>query len=155
MEKICLRCNETKDVSKFHRDRKRKDGYNVYCKSCMKEKAEKYYKQNAKKLNAQGKKWREENRFKASLWSSKKDAKRRGHLPCNATEEELEIAFSGKCDVCSVSELKLTTKLCLDHSHSTGEFRGFLCRKCNTMLGGASDDPEILRLGALYIEENG
>jgi hypothetical protein len=31
-----------------------------------------------------------------------------------------------------------------DHDHETGAFRGWICGKCNTALGLADDDPEIL-----------
>jgi hypothetical protein len=30
-------------------------------------------------------------------------------------------------------------RLCLDHDHVTGEFRGWLCSKCNTALGMLGD----------------
>src|SRR5215831_4559704 len=32
-----------------------------------------------------------------------------------------------------------------DHCHKTGKFRGWLCYSCNTILGHADDNPEILR----------
>ena len=34
---------------------------------------------------------------------------------------------------------------CIDHDHATGAVRGILCRLCNTTLGHAHDNPEILR----------
>jgi hypothetical protein len=39
-----------------------------------------------------------------------------------------------------------------DHCHQTGKFRGWLCRKCNLMLGNAEDDPSRLREGAAYLD---
>jgi hypothetical protein len=39
-----------------------------------------------------------------------------------------------------------------DHDHSTGKFRGVLCRDCNWMLGKAKDSSSILRKGAEYLE---
>lgn len=38
MKKKCTKCKKTKDVSDFHKDKNRKDGYNHYCKSCVKKK---------------------------------------------------------------------------------------------------------------------
>lgn len=42
--------------------------------------------------------------------------------------------------------------LTYDHNHATGQFRGFLCRICNRVLGQMGDDPEKLRKLAEYAE---
>jgi len=34
--KTCSKCKETKDVGEFHKNKTRKDGLKVYCKSCIK-----------------------------------------------------------------------------------------------------------------------
>jgi hypothetical protein len=44
--------------------------------------------------------------------------------------------------------------LCVDHCHKTGTVRELLCRRCNTGLGAFRDSPELLRLGALYVERH-
>lgn len=51
------------------------------------------------------------------------------------------------CDACGRGG-----KICFDHSHNTGAFRGWLCSPCNTALGMAKDDPAVLRALALYLE---
>lgn len=53
-----------------------------------------------------------------------------------------------KCDICTKGG-----KICFDHSHSTGLFRGWLCHHCNLILGHAKDNPSILRLLADYLEK--
>lgn len=40
--KNCCKCKEQKDVSKFNKDKSRKDGLNNSCKSCQKEKNDNY-----------------------------------------------------------------------------------------------------------------
>ncbi|MFI5397590.1 MAG: endonuclease domain-containing protein [Candidatus Binatia bacterium] len=45
-----------------------------------------------------------------------------------------------------------THRICLDHDHKTGAFRGWLCNACNRALGMLKDDPAILRRAADYIE---
>lgn len=42
--------------------------------------------------------------------------------------------------------------LAIDHCHSTGRFRGFLCGACNQGLGLYADDPSLLRAAADYLE---
>jgi hypothetical protein len=42
--------------------------------------------------------------------------------------------------------------LFVDHSHSTGEVRGLLCRSCNFILGQANDSKEILRRAMEYLK---
>lgn len=43
----------------------------------------------------------------------------------------------------------------IDHNHKTGEFRGILCLSCNTLLGMAKDDPEILKEAIIYLQNRG
>ena len=33
---------------------------------------------------------------------------------------------------------------CADHDHTTNQFRGWLCHKCNVILGMVNDNPKIL-----------
>lgn len=43
----------------------------------------------------------------------------------------------------------------IDHNHNTGEFRGILCTKCNSLLGMAKDSVEVLRRAVTYLIEYG
>ena len=58
------------------------------------------------------------------------------------------------CAICKSTEpcMKNAGRLYVDHCHETGEVRGLLCFRCNTMLGNAGDSPEVLRLAAEYLE---
>lgn len=40
----------------------------------------------------------------------------------------------------------------LDHCHSSKEFRGWLCHKCNRAIGCFNDDPELLISALKYLE---
>lgn len=51
-----------------------------------------------------------------------------------------------KCDLCQ--QIK---PLCLDHNHETGQFRGWLCRRCNSSLGGLGDTVEALERALIYL----
>ena len=43
---------------------------------------------------------------------------------------------------------------CLDHDHDTGEFRGWLCNKCNSGLGWLDDDINYVRRAVNYLEDD-
>lgn len=54
-----------------------------------------------------------------------------------------------KCEICGDSLNDAT--LNIDHSHTTGEFRGILCRRCNTGLGFFKDSTDILKKASDYL----
>ena len=54
------------------------------------------------------------------------------------------------CDICAVI-FTTTNKPHWDHDHLTGAFRGWLCMKCNIMLGNARDSVEILEKAIEYL----
>lgn len=57
------------------------------------------------------------------------------------------------CDVCGgKGNYQGKERICFDHCHQTGEFRGWLCDTCNLLLGKARDNPELLRKLADYLE---
>ena len=56
----------------------------------------------------------------------------------------------GACALCG-----LPGRLCVDHDHATGCYRGILCDKCNTGLGMFRDRPDLLRKAADYLEAGG
>lgn len=55
------------------------------------------------------------------------------------------------CEICGIMEKDLNHILHVDHDHVTGNNRGFLCRNCNSMLGMAQDNIDILRGAIKYL----
>lgn len=49
------------------------------------------------------------------------------------------------CEICLVTE-----DLVIDHCHSTGQFRGVLCRTCNLALGGLKEDLKLIEKAYEY-----
>jgi hypothetical protein len=75
--------------------------------------------------------------------------RRRSHWAIRGVDAATVPAIRGtSCGLCS-----RVGKICLDHNHSTGKFRGWLCDRCNRTLGLANDDPALLRKMADYIEK--
>lgn len=52
------------------------------------------------------------------------------------------------CEVCGEGG-----KICFDHDHQTGVFRGWLCNNCNMILGKVKDSAKLLRDLAAYLEK--
>ena len=87
-----------------------------------------------------------------ALASSLSDARKGDYKSCSATLEEIEAAFTGRCRVCGVPEAECNTRLNMDHSHETGDFRGWLCKRCNFAAGYLRDSPDIALRLAEYLE---
>lgn len=56
---------------------------------------------------------------------------------------------------CAICESKTDEKLCADHNHSNGKFRGLLCQRCNRSLGLLRDSINILKKAIQYLENDG
>jgi hypothetical protein len=52
------------------------------------------------------------------------------------------------CHICGDKK-----KLCWDHNHETGKYRGTLCDRCNRALGLFKDDADILMKATTYLKE--
>ena len=53
------------------------------------------------------------------------------------------------CELCG-----LTGRICFDHDHETGQFRGWICSKCNAVLGLAGDSANLLMKMVIYIKNS-
>lgn len=76
-----------------------------------------------------------EFRIEDALRKMRLKAKNRNHSPCITPVGEIAAAFDGHCAICRVAEVGCPKRLAIDHDHTTGEFRGWLCEKCNRSIG--------------------
>lgn len=60
--KICPCCKIEKEDSEFYKNRRRKDGLTVYCKTCTAEKSKEYHATHKDECKARLQKWRAANR---------------------------------------------------------------------------------------------
>lgn len=76
-------------------------------------------------------------RAKESLVNINRNARRRGHAGCTANPQEIVeayIAQDSRCAICRTHESDCTARLHVDHCHTSGAFRGLLCKRCNHSL---------------------
>jgi len=110
---------------------------------------------NARRLT---KEWKEKNRERyramSRAWYAKLSPEKLAHY--RARHRRLRglpappYPETQCCELCGKD--KGDKSLHLDHDHSTGAFRGWLCGKCNRGIGWLNDDPELMRKAALYVE---
>ena len=101
---------------------------------------------------------------KSERCSKKAAADRLRHKYGLSVEDYLQLwdRAGGRCEICSVqlhsrfvpgSEKVKESKRCnVDHCHETGNVRGFLCNRCNVVLGRMEDSTDLLRSAAAFLE---
>jgi len=90
--------------------------------------------------------WRKANPEKAKLQARRDAAKYLYGLTLEQVEN-LKAQRGYHCDLCG----RVADKLCLDHNHRTGLFRGILCDSCNRGIGLLGDSVDILRRAEIYL----
>lgn len=131
--KACTKCGEAKPADEFVA-RASRSKYQSWCRSCKNEL--KY-------------EWVAKNKEYVKKYST---ARRVG-----LTVEEYDALDLSACEICAAelsvsAEKKTSSKPFLDHDHATGEFRGVLCCRCNSMLGFARDSVDLLYRAVRYLE---
>lgn len=136
--KICVKCNEEKDIELFAKGKNYKDGRRGTCKKCHTAYVKKYYNTNPDKKAAKNKM----NTFYKP-----------NYIAHHITEDQYNKMLSlhdGKCHSCKD---KIATSIDHDHSCCSGQrscgkcIRGVLCNQCNTALGLLADSRQkILNL---------
>jgi hypothetical protein len=70
-------------------------------------------------------------RLKRILTACKVQARKGGYTPCLSSVDMMLETLTGLCHACGLPEEKVNCRLAMDHDHETGEFRGWLCHRCN------------------------
>lgn len=130
----CTKCKTEKSADDFPRDRRKRNGRSSWCRLCHKAR------------NAQ---WRDDNRQSLTASQRSSHLRHRYGLDRSAVDE-MFAAQDGKCAICA--ESMIVTHV--DHCHATGAVRSLLCPGCNLGLGHFTDNPEVLRRAAEYVERH-
>ena len=131
--KRCPKCDNVKAVSLFYRKRTRTArgwAWDSNCIQCRRSACVVYGTSNRDHRNARLRSWRLNNPRAASA----KDKKARLKRSYGLTEidvEKMREQQKGRCAICE----RETTRLFIDHCHTTGGVRSLICQTCNTFLG--------------------
>lgn len=98
-------------------------------------------------------------REKSRRWQQENPQKRKAQRikKYNLTIDEFNAFLESQnsaCAICGYSD-RSDAKFfpVVDHCHATGMVRGILCANCNHALGKFKDNPDLLRVAALYLED--
>lgn len=143
MPRFCPKCNTTRPKVAFHKDSKRKDGLQLWCKDCGKA-AKKHQYHNGR-------------RDAVRLSARKTTLKTKYGL----TLEDYERMFNEQGGVCLICQQPETVRsnpngvidsLRVDHCHTTGKVRGLLCSECNFGISKFKDDPMLMLRAGTYVQ---
>lgn len=136
----CRTCNVEKPLDAFRTyGRYNEKRYNQ-CKACAYEKYKVWKAEKPPRAEKQ-----------SPEWTFRRRCKRRNVSP--QLVREAYQAQQEKCVIC-LDHIMLET-CAIDHNHKTGEFRGLLCKKCNTSIAFLKDHPETVDRAAKYLRDRG
>jgi hypothetical protein len=129
-------------LSKRERNRIAQRKYYAKNRALIIQKSQLYTKKNPEIQKASDRKMRWERNLKCTYGI------------VNADYLSMFESQGGCCAICLIHQSSFKRKLCVDHDHSTGKVRGLLCHSCNSALGLARDDVNILRAAISYLERS-
>jgi len=147
----CRMCSQEKDESDFYSAGKK--WFRRVCKPCFREDRKKYVK-TPEQLE---KKREYERRFHGANPTYAHDYVLMKSYGISHEDYEKMLADQGGCcKICGADDPAKSNKkakfFSVDHCHTTGQVRGLLCLHCNTFIGYARDNTELLTKAIEYLK---
>jgi len=147
--KRCPKCKQIKSIDEFYKNSRRKDGHGSWCKLCKNKQADKYNKIYRNERNTWLKEYRKRpERLKQSL---NYYLKRKYGITFDEYDKLLKQQ-NNCCIICGKHQIELKNRLSVDHNHKTGDVRGLLCVSCNSLIGNAKENIQILKNAIEYLK---
>jgi len=142
--KVCSRCETTKPLCDFRPDKRFHLEVTSLCKPCLTEYSNEYSK-------------RPKARRTRAAYLARPEVQRvmrkrfvRYRYGENGLAVETRRLAGSPCDACGMAFPP--ERMAIDHCHDTQRVRGLLFKLCNTAIGHANNDPQLLRKLADYLE---
>ena len=133
----------------YQKNKEEKKEYYENNKEKITEYKKEWYKKNKEKIKDRVKEWYENNKEKIKEYKKEYNQSENGKkrhtisgwktrgLVCDDYNELYDkYIIAEKCEECGIKfEEGDKNKKCMDHDHSTGLFRNFLCNSCNVKRG--------------------
>ena len=145
LSKKCCSCGQEKPLKSF---RLRNGKPRSYCRKCEADKSKEWRIEHPVENKQRKLAWQEKYPEKYRRMNVRRSWKKLGFDP-DLIESKL-ATHNGKCEICSQPP-KLYKELSVDHCHSTGKFRGFLCYQCNLAVGQFEDRIDLLQSAIKYL----
>lgn len=133
----CSECGQFKPWAEFHTRRDLSTGHASNCKSCRKRRT----------------------RINIENGSIRNQELKRKYGIGPGIYQQIVTEQGDCCAICGTTEKKVSRGHArywsIDHDHRTGEVRGLLCQRCNTILGLADDNIGTLENAILYLRRHG
>jgi hypothetical protein len=145
-KKICSQCKENKNIEFFGKH-KCKQGIRPKCKECLNSRNKQYYIENSSSIKKWAKNYRQTEHRKE--WARKNAKKRLKEKRNNSATRPGPLT----CECCS--DNPDARGIVWDHNHESGNFRGWLCNRCNRVLGMCKDSINVFQNLIKYLENYG
>jgi hypothetical protein len=157
--KKCTRCQTEKENSEFRKSTR--GPLSSWCRQCEREYQREIYKKNPFKRKERANRWMEKY---AVEYSAKRKIERQKYYASEIARKykiskqeaqrliDTEGSMCKACGIC-FDMTKPLLRRNLDHCHTTGKIRGFLCSRCNTVAGFVNDETEILEKISNYLKK--
>jgi hypothetical protein len=130
--KTCKDCGVSKPLSEYFTNHIKYSS----CKQCKNEKSKAWGRNNPDKIKQQSRKTRLKTKY-------------------GLTIDQYETMLEQQKGVCYMCEgVNSDRALAVDHCHTTGNVRKLLCTTCNTLIGQAKDNIELLNKAINYLKEH-
>lgn len=152
MLKVCKKCQETKALKEFYKERGTKDGHRNECKKCRDMYRESHRDKNRAEYNAWHVKYMKEHPL--SIKQKNQNALRVLRWRYGLSIEDYEKMLrdqNGHCALCTKTKSLKGQKLAVDHCHKSKKIRGLLCGGCNRDIA-ILDNPEKLAKALAYLQ---
>lgn len=153
--KRCSHCGVEKKYVEFHGNHRAADKRASWCKKCDHERNVSRMQDPAQRLRIleKCKEYRASNKQQRAR-SRRRDGLLRRYGITVSQYEAMYEQQQGRCALCGINSPTFgpaSSRLHVDHDHSTGADRGLLCGACNVALGNFKDNPEVLETAAWYL----
>jgi hypothetical protein len=146
-KKKCIACKKIFTIEMFPKQIKCKEGIRPDCKECNNQKNKRYYEKNREKILDKSRKYGKTD-YRRKYCRERAKIKLR-----EKRDRESDRYRPTLCECCN--ENPDVKGIVWDHNHKSGKFRGWLCNRCNRVLGMCKDSIDTFINLIKYLEKYG